>query len=107
MSSLPPPVVETGAGPVEGRRHGALTFFRGIPYAAAPVGAHRFAPPAPVPRWSGVRPAVEPGANAPQRTRKLPGLDAAPLIGEGWTPGDEYLALDVWCPAGDEREIGR
>ena len=100
MSSLPPPVIETAAGPVEGRRLGALTVFRGIPYAAAPVGARRFAPPAPVTRWSGVRQAVAPGPNAPQRTRKLPGLDAAPLIGEGWTPGDEYLALDVWCPAG-------
>ena len=36
------------------------TVFRGIPYAAAPVGALRFGPPAPVVPWSGLRDATLP-----------------------------------------------
>ncbi|MCP3735748.1 carboxylesterase family protein [Sphingomonas sp. RP10(2022)] len=99
MSDPAPAPIQTRAGLVAGHAHGALTFYRDIPYAAPPVGALRFAPPAPVAPWSGVRTAS--GANAPQRTRTVPQLDAAPLIGHGWAKGDDYLTLDVWCPAGD------
>ena len=44
------------------------------------------------------RPAT-PGANAPQRVRDVPGIDVAALVGRGWTPGDDYLTLDIWAPA--------
>ncbi len=37
--------------------------------------------------------------SAPQRTRALPGLDVAPLIGTGWSGDHDYLTLDIWQPA--------
>ncbi|MBB6505740.1 para-nitrobenzyl esterase [Sphingomonas endophytica] len=92
------PVVSTAAGAVRGRRRGEVRHFVGIPYAAPPVGARRLAAPAPVVPWQGVRAATAPGATAPQRLRAVPGLAIEPLVGTGWTPGDDYLTLDVWTP---------
>jgi para-nitrobenzyl esterase len=100
MSMPLPAPIRTAAGLVQGQVHGDLTVFRGIPYAAAPVGTRRFAPPQPVEPWPDVRLAHAAGPNAPQRTRDVPGLDAASLIGHGWSEGDDYLSLDIWQPAG-------
>ncbi|MEE4453137.1 carboxylesterase family protein [Novosphingobium resinovorum] len=91
--------VETTAGRVRGRVKAGVASFFGVPYAAAPAGSLRFAlPRSPLP-WQGARDAHEPGANAPQRVKGMPGLDVAALIGSGWQPGDDYLALNVWTPA--------
>lgn len=79
--------------------------FLGIPYAAPPVGARRFATPQPVESWTGVHDAMDSGPNAPQRTRDLPGLEVAPLIGGGWVPGDDYLTLNLWRPLGDAQQL--
>lgn len=84
-------------GGVSGR---GLVAYRDIPYAAAPVGERRFAAPDPDVRWDGVLRVATPGANAPQRTRSLAGLDVVPLIGSGWVAGENYLTLDVIRPAG-------
>ena len=51
-------VVQTTAGTVSGVGVGAEAQWRGIPYAAAPVGALRWRPPAAVRPWSGVRDAT-------------------------------------------------
>ena len=42
------PVVETANGPVVGVVDGGIEVFRGIPYAAAPVGDLRYEAPQPV-----------------------------------------------------------
>jgi len=92
------PIVSTSFGDVRGRHLGSVRHFVGIPYAAPPVGEHRFAAPARVPAWQGVRDATGPGPTAPQRLRAVPGLAIEPLVGTGWTPGDDYLTLDIWAP---------
>ncbi len=103
MHSTPEnPIVSTSLGDVRGRRLGSVAWFVGIPYAAPPVGERRFAAPARVPAWPGIRDATERGATAPQRLRAVPGLAIEPLVGTGWTPGDDYLTLDVWTPEGAE-----
>lgn len=96
------PIIETTHGSVRGALRDGVRIFLGVPYAAAPTGALRFALPEPSVPWSGVRDATAPGPNAPQFMRAFPQLDVTPLVGEGWRAGKEYLALNVWAPADDQ-----
>ena len=52
------PVVRVEGGAVQGSVSADGRRFLGIPYAAAPAGALRFAPPRPAARWDGVRDAT-------------------------------------------------
>jgi para-nitrobenzyl esterase len=60
------PVAGTSDGAVRGLANGAVDEFLGIPYAAPPVGALRWRPPQPFPRWSGVRDATQFAPHCPQ-----------------------------------------
>ncbi|APY85903.1 carboxylesterase/lipase family protein [Streptomyces alfalfae] len=91
--------VTTTRGAVCGLRRGGIDTFFGIPYAAPPRGAGRFAPPLPHEPWDGVRDATAPGPNAPQPARGLGRVDMSPYFGEGWSRGDDYLTVNVWAPA--------
>jgi para-nitrobenzyl esterase len=103
MSSLQSdPVVETPAGAVRGVRDGSGERYRAIPYATAPTGAGRFAPPAPHPGWAGIRDGARPSPTAPQPARDFGRLDMTPYFGPGWVPGEEYLTVDVHTPAADD-----
>jgi len=89
-------VVETATGKVEGRVEGAVHAFRGIPYAGAPTGANRLRAPIAPPTWTGVRPAADYGAWAPQNT------PATSLSGEAPGAQDEdCLTLNVCTPGTD------
>lgn len=90
------PRATTGHGVVEGRfEEGGTAVFRGIPYAAPPVGALRFAAPAPPAPWDGVRDAGSFGPTAP----KVPYPPAyAALLPDPEIPGDDCLNLNVWTP---------
>lgn len=92
----PRPRVRTAYGVVEGRTGpGGIAAFRGIPYAAPPVGARRFAAPAPPEAWDGVRDAGAYGPTAP----KVPYPEAfAALLPDPDVPGDDCLNLNVWTP---------
>ncbi|MBD7982818.1 carboxylesterase/lipase family protein [Oerskovia merdavium] len=88
--------VVTSQGAVEGTvAHGAERFL-GVPYAAPPFGARRFAPPRPVEPWAGVRDATRYGATAPQSP--YPGALAA-LLPTVTVAGDGVLHLNVFTPA--------
>ncbi|MGW3429816.1 carboxylesterase/lipase family protein [Streptomyces melanosporofaciens] len=99
MTNTFAPIVATSQGAVRGRREEHATVFRHIPYAAPPRGAARFAPPVPHPPWDGVRDATAAGPTAPQPGRDAFGdLDMSPYFGQGWVPGEDYLAVNVWTP---------
>lgn len=59
--------VSTESGIVRGTRRKGLRWWRGIPYAAPPVGPLRLVRPQPALTWSGVRSCVQFGPSAPQR----------------------------------------
>jgi len=86
-------VIETDAGPVQGAIQDEVEFFKGIPFAAPPVGELRWRAPQPVAKWSAVRQAVRYGADCMQVP--FPS-DAAPL---GVAPAEDCLYLNVWRPA--------
>lgn len=82
-------------GQLRGTVGGGVQSWRGIPFAAPPVGALRWRAPQPVAAWPGVRDAVEYGNDCMQ----LPfPSDAAPL---GAEPAEDCLYLNVWRPAGE------
>jgi len=91
-------IVTTRVGAVEGCREGDLHVFRGIPFAAPPVGALRWRPPQPMTPWDDLRPATRFGAVAPQNPVLLDALKAMVIDG----PQDEdCLYLNVWTPGLD------
>lgn len=59
-------IVCTQAGQVQGAIEGQFRAFRGIPFAAPPVGNLRWRPPAPVVSWQGIRNATSFGNVCPQ-----------------------------------------
>src|SRR4051794_18848615 len=86
-------VVGTTTGRVAGRAEGGAVAVKGIPYAPpAP-----WAPPQPVPAWTGVREAFEFGPQAPQ----TPGLLEAAFGMADWPMSEDCLSLNVWTPTLD------
>lgn len=60
------PIVETRYGKIQGQEKDGLHVFRGIPFAAPPVGERRWLPPQPPEPWTGVRAADSFGQICPQ-----------------------------------------
>src|ERR1700680_2781902 len=87
--------VRTDKGAVDGATSGdaKVRIFKGIPYAAPPVGALRWKPPAPAPRWAKVRKATEFGA------RCMQGRIYDDMIFRDNGPSEDCLYLNVWTPA--------
>jgi para-nitrobenzyl esterase len=91
-----PPVVRVESGDVQGVANDGVASFKGIPYAAPPVGELRWRPPQPAAPWTGVRQAAEFGADCMQGRFGPPpaaGVPAPPASSE------DCLFLNVWRPA--------
>ncbi len=81
-----PDVACTSEGAVRGVAENGTLAFKGIPYAAAPVGPLRWRPPQAPQPWQGVRDATRFGAVCPQ-------LEGQQAIGE-----EDCLTVNVWVP---------
>jgi para-nitrobenzyl esterase len=77
-------------GTVSGTADDGISIFKGIPFAAPPVGDRRWKAPAPVVPWSGVRKA-DAFANACMQAPNTQG-NTAPV-------SEDCLYLNVWTPA--------
>ncbi|MFE2461708.1 carboxylesterase/lipase family protein [Streptomyces sp. NPDC059402] len=91
-------VVRTAQGAVRGSQSYDHAVFLGVPYAAPPVGAGRFAAPRPHDPWEGILNATEWGPTAPQAPRRLGALEMTAYFGSGWVRGPDYLTVNVWTP---------
>ncbi len=75
---------------------GAVIVYRGIPYAAPPVGELRWQPPQPVQPWAGMPVCENFGPACPQPHKRI-GIYEADRA-----PADEdCLYLNIWAPAGN------
>ena len=96
--------VATSNGPVRGYREEALTVFKGLRYAAPPLGEARFKPPARPQSWTAPVEAVAYGAPAiqsglaPGERRSSAGDPPAP---DEPASSEDCLFLNVWTPALD------
>ena len=87
------PRVVTSLGAVSGVSSDGVSVFKGLPYAAPPVGPLRWRPPQPAAPWAGTRAAERPGPACWQPAgRSLEGG------GDVGPPSEDCLTLNVWVP---------
>jgi len=91
-----PAMVRVESGELQGALEDGVVSFKGIPFAAPPVGELRWRPPQPVSPWTGVRPATEFGADCMQARFGPPPAAGAPTLRP---PSEDCLYLNVWRPA--------
>ncbi len=112
-AAVPPatPVVETTGGSVQGLEDNGVDAFLGLPYAAPPVGALRFAPPSPHAGWEGILDATSRGApcmqmyspSGPRTTEFTRQIQTIfPTLGEAKVDNEDCLFLNLWTPSADE-----
>ncbi len=99
MARREAPEVEVAQGRLRGRwkARGSVAVFRGVPFAAPPVGDRRWRPPAPAEAWSGVREAAKDGPMAIQRAADLELFLGALIQGQGWSR-PRAAALEALLP---------
>jgi len=87
------PATTVAGGKLGGIQEGGVRAFKGVPYAAAPVGALRWQAPQPAPAWDGVRQASAFGP----RCMQLPLF--ADMVFRSGGVSEDCLTLNVWTPA--------
>jgi para-nitrobenzyl esterase len=98
-------LIESGA--IEGSTRSGLTIYKGVPFAAPPLGDLRLREPQSVAPWKGTRKATSFAPACMQKGVSMPG-EAPPSVSEDclylniWTPAkaDERLPVMIWIHGG-------
>lgn len=98
MGTMAQTQVKTAEGILEGKDLSGIKVFKGVPFAASPVGNLRWKAPQPAKHWDGVREAKEYGPNPMQE----------PLFGDmnfgTKVNSEDCLYLNIWTPAKTMKE---
>jgi para-nitrobenzyl esterase len=86
-----PTITAVDGGIIAGSVADGVLAFKGIPYAAPPVGALRWRAPQPVVAWQGTRPATAFGPDCAQAPSTIEPLQTI--------PAEDCLSVNVWRPA--------
>src|SRR5579863_5859629 len=89
--------VVTESGAISGVGEGGLNTYKGVPFAAPPLGDLRWRAPAPVAAWTGTRKADAFAPACMQLGVSMPG-EMPPAVSE------DCLYLNIWTPAKGARE---
>jgi len=90
--------VHLDSGPISGAQEDGVWSFKGIPYAAPPVGDLRWRPPQPVATWQRTRACTAYGPACPQPAG---GAESYFDVGQ---QSEDCLYLNVWSPARSSTE---
>ncbi|MBC6993739.1 carboxylesterase family protein [Neolewinella lacunae] len=90
-------LVQTSAGPVRGAESEGVLSFKGIPFAAPPVGSLRWRAPQPVATWTEEYRALEFAADCAQAGRGTPGT-----LANG--SSEDCLYLNLWVPSATNQD---
>lgn len=98
LAQAPKPV-RTQAGLVQGTLEDGITVYRGMPFAAPPLGDLRWRAPQPPAAWTGVRNADKfaPGCMQTPVVNRSLGIEAVPV-------NEDCLYLNIWTPAKSPRD---
>jgi para-nitrobenzyl esterase len=80
-------IISIDTGRIQGSTEAGVTSFKGIPFAAPPVGKLRWRPPQPAVKWNGIRQAAQFGHDCMQ----------SPSIFSN-SPAEDCLYANVWAP---------
>jgi para-nitrobenzyl esterase len=103
-----PLMTRTESGAISGVSESGLSVYRGVPFAAPPIGDLRWRPPAAVTHWTGIRKVDVFAPACMQDSVSMPG-ETPPKVSEDclylniWTPaksGQERLPVIVWIYGG-------
>ncbi|MGH9616776.1 MAG: carboxylesterase/lipase family protein [Acidobacteriaceae bacterium] len=87
-------IVSIHTGRIQGSTQAGVTSFKGVPFAAPPVGKLRWMPPQPAAKWSGVRQSTQFGHDCMQ----------VPSIFSN-SPAEDCLYINVWTPEHHGRNL--
>jgi para-nitrobenzyl esterase len=85
--------IESGALAITEPDASGVRVYKGIPYAAPPIGSLRWRPPEPVAAWTGVRPTQDFGSHS------VHGVVWDDIDLSGAATSEDCLHLNVWTPA--------
>jgi para-nitrobenzyl esterase len=85
-------LINTKSGPIQGLETDGVYAYKGIPYAKAPVGELRFAPPQDREPWTEVRDCTQCGPIAVQKV-------VLPYFLDNHEQSEDCLSLNVWTPS--------
>ena len=99
-------VVEVEGGKIRGVKEGEVFSFKGIPYAAPPVGENRWKRPQPVQPWEGIKNCTQFGNSAFQPPQEVVegSKDTAEFLVSNKNYSEDCLNLNVWTKEGKTDE---